>query len=79
MGAWQADTPMGRCLVFGNHLQHKVRDMKNKSADQVGLRKILCFFLIDPDHRYPPPHAPFATMQHNTRHTHDTHTTTCPG
>jgi hypothetical protein len=49
----QTDTPMGRCLVFGNHLQHKVRGLENES-DEVGVRKILCFFLVDPDHRYNP-------------------------
>lgn len=47
----QAETPAGRCLVFANHLQHKVREMHNKS-NEVGVRKILCFFLVDPDHRY---------------------------
>lgn len=43
----QADTPAGRCLVFANHLQHKVHLMKNNS-EVLGVRKILCFFVVDP-------------------------------
>lgn len=44
----QVDTPAGRCLAFSNEFQHKVKAMKNTS-DKVGTRKILCFFLVDPD------------------------------
>lgn len=42
---------MNRCLVFLNHLQHKVKEMTNESQT-VGVRKILCFFLVDPSCRY---------------------------
>jgi hypothetical protein len=55
-------TPQGRLLVFPNHLQHKVAPITNKS-DKVGLRKILCFFVCDPDKRVI-----------STKHTYDTHT-----
>jgi hypothetical protein len=36
--------------VFANNLQHKVKSMVNDSGE-VGMRKILCFFLVDPDTR----------------------------
>jgi hypothetical protein len=44
------DTPAGRCLVFTNEMQHKVKSMTNES-EKVGVRKILCFFLVNPDVR----------------------------
>ena len=44
-------TTQGRGLVFENYdLQHKVRNMKNSSSS-TGTRKILCFFLVDPNNR----------------------------
>jgi len=46
----QVETPMDRCLVFENSLQHKVKEMHNKSS-KVVVRKILCFFLVDPNVR----------------------------
>jgi hypothetical protein len=47
----QVDTPEGRCLAFTNELQHRVKGVINNS-NEPAVRKILCFFLIDPDHRY---------------------------
>jgi len=41
---------MDRCLVFENSLQHKVKEMHNKSS-KVVVRKILCFFVVDPNVR----------------------------
>ncbi|BBN14876.1 hypothetical protein MPTK1_6g15240 [Marchantia polymorpha subsp. ruderalis] len=38
-----------RLLVFPNGLQHKVSGLKNESPDEVGVRKIVVFFLVDPD------------------------------
>ncbi|KAL3691665.1 hypothetical protein R1sor_005316 [Riccia sorocarpa] len=38
-----------RLIVFPNSLQHKVSGIENTSEDQVGTRKILVFFLVDPD------------------------------
>ncbi|KAL3691659.1 hypothetical protein R1sor_005310 [Riccia sorocarpa] len=38
-----------RLIVFPNSLQHKVSGIANTSEDQVGTRKILVFFLVDPD------------------------------
>ncbi|KAL3691664.1 hypothetical protein R1sor_005315 [Riccia sorocarpa] len=38
-----------RLIVFSNDLQHKVSRIENTSQDQVGTRKILVFFLVDPD------------------------------
>jgi hypothetical protein len=50
-GVNQVDTPEGRCLAFTNTLQHRVKGVTNDS-NEPAVRKILCFFLIDPDHRY---------------------------
>jgi len=41
------ETPKGRCLVFTNDLQHKVKRLWN-SSEEIGARKILCFFVVDP-------------------------------
>lgn len=38
-----------RLLMFNNELQHKVSKIVNDSEDKVGMRKILVFFLVDPD------------------------------
>jgi hypothetical protein len=48
----QVDTPEGRCLVFANHLQHRVKKFFNAAKSEMGVRKILCFFLVDPAVRY---------------------------
>ncbi len=45
-------TPEGRVLVFPNHYQHCVAPITNTSKE-VGLRKILCFFVVDPKVRIP--------------------------
>ncbi|CAM6129025.1 unnamed protein product [Calypogeia fissa] len=52
---FQYNIPLGavptlqdRLLVFSNELQHKVSKVVNNS-DKVGVRKILVFFLVDPD------------------------------
>ncbi|KAL3691358.1 hypothetical protein R1sor_005009 [Riccia sorocarpa] len=37
-----------RLLIFPNDLQHKVSGITNTSEDQVGTRKILVFFVVDP-------------------------------
>jgi hypothetical protein len=50
----KVDTPAGRCLAFTNSFQHRVKGVENKSSSETGVRKILCFFLIDPDNRYVP-------------------------
>jgi len=41
-------TPPKRCLFFTNNFQHKVELLQNES-EEVGFRKILCFFLVNPD------------------------------
>ncbi|KAL2622356.1 hypothetical protein R1flu_002561 [Riccia fluitans] len=38
-----------RLIIFPNSLQHKVSGIENTSEDQVGTRKILVFFLVDPN------------------------------
>jgi hypothetical protein len=44
------ETPAGRCLAFANDLQHRVKGLRlDDSATEPGVRKILCFFLVDPD------------------------------
>jgi hypothetical protein len=45
-------TPEGRVLVFPNNYQHCVAPITN-TGKEVGLRKILCFFLVDPKVRIP--------------------------
>ena len=47
-------TPQGRGIVFDNiRLQHKVKNLKNsrEQSTKVGVRKILCFWLVDPSKR----------------------------
>lgn len=41
-------TPAGRCMAFPNTHQHKLCTLSN-SSDTVATRKILCFFLVDPE------------------------------
>jgi len=40
-------TPEDRVIVFSNEVQHKIR-VRNTSKTDQGLRKILCFFVVDP-------------------------------
>jgi hypothetical protein len=47
------DTIQGRCLVFRNHLQHKVRKLENNTNQQVQ-RKIICFFSLIQKERFIP-------------------------
>ncbi|KAL2623235.1 hypothetical protein R1flu_003440 [Riccia fluitans] len=42
-------TPENRLLVFPNNLQHKVSGIVNDAENEVGRRKTLMFFLVDPD------------------------------
>jgi hypothetical protein len=61
----KVDTPEGRCLVFRNWLQHRVKGVENKSSEP-GVRKILCFFLVNPHRRYCRSH----TITHARTRTH---------
>eukprot|EP00051_Salpingoeca_urceolata_P016212 m.214080 g.214080 ORF g.214080 m.214080 type:complete len:523 (-) comp18617_c0_seq3:3901-5469(-) len=46
------ETPQNRVLVFPNSHQHKVKSiLVPESSDVPGVRKIICFFLVDPEHR----------------------------
>eukprot|EP00746_Dinoflagellata_sp_MGD_P142315 gnl/MRDRNA2_/MRDRNA2_75296_c0_seq1.p1 gnl/MRDRNA2_/MRDRNA2_75296_c0~~gnl/MRDRNA2_/MRDRNA2_75296_c0_seq1.p1 ORF type:complete len:284 (+),score=28.79 gnl/MRDRNA2_/MRDRNA2_75296_c0_seq1:36-854(+) len=47
------ETPVDRCLVFKNSLQHRVETIYNTSDTENATRKILVFWLIDPDRRVP--------------------------
>ncbi|KAJ1507217.1 hypothetical protein HMI54_015485 [Coelomomyces lativittatus] len=48
------ETKPGRCVVFPNEIQHKVTGIHALStAKQEQKRRILCFFLIDPDQPIP--------------------------
>jgi len=40
-----------KCIVFTNNIQHRVEQFELLDKNQCGYRKILVFFLIDPDHR----------------------------
>ncbi|MFE5792628.1 DUF4246 domain-containing protein [Streptomyces sp. NPDC056503] len=44
-------TPAGRCLAFPNVLQHRVGSFRLTDPARPGHRKILAFFLVDPEHR----------------------------
>ncbi|POM68059.1 Hypothetical protein PHPALM_15826 [Phytophthora palmivora] len=44
-----AETPEARCVVFPNSLQHKVQSFELNDPNLPGVRKILAFFLIDPE------------------------------
>jgi hypothetical protein len=45
-------TPAGKGLVWHNSLQHKVGELTVPADSQsAGIRKILCFFLVDPKRR----------------------------
>ena len=45
------DTIMGRCLAFPNNLQHKIANFQLEDKNKCGHRKILAFFLVNPDER----------------------------
>ncbi|AZM48396.1 DUF4246 domain-containing protein [Streptomyces sp. WAC 06738] len=44
-----AATPAGRCLAFPNILQHRVGEFRLADPTRPGHRKILVFFLVDPE------------------------------
>ena len=46
-----ASTPQGRCLAWPNTLQHQVQPFRLLDKTKPGRRKILCFFLVDPNRR----------------------------
>ncbi|GMF38779.1 unnamed protein product [Phytophthora lilii] len=46
-------TLASRCLVFPNLLQHQVQPFKLDNPSKPGVRKILAFFLVDPDDPIP--------------------------
>eukprot|EP01048_Picozoa_sp_COSAG05_P011532 COSAG05_NODE_1092_length_5914_cov_16.615305_1_plen_803_part_00 len=46
-------TSEGRCLAWPNTLQHQVQPFELQDATKPGYRKILCFFLVDPNKRIP--------------------------
>eukprot|EP01023_Acetabularia_acetabulum_P009224 TRINITY_DN1409_c1_g1_i2.p1 TRINITY_DN1409_c1_g1~~TRINITY_DN1409_c1_g1_i2.p1 ORF type:complete len:552 (-),score=71.37 TRINITY_DN1409_c1_g1_i2:829-2484(-) len=45
----RVDTKKGRCIVFPNCHQHKLCGLQNTSVQDVAVRKILCFFVVDPE------------------------------
>jgi len=45
------ETPPGRVLVFKNSLQHRVSILTNSSTTEKAFRKVLLFWLVDPDKR----------------------------
>ncbi|MGW0122286.1 DUF4246 domain-containing protein [Streptomyces sp. NPDC003327] len=58
-------TPAGRCLAFPNLLQHRVDPFRLADPTRPGHRKILAFFLVDPERRIVstadvPPQQPWA-------------------
>ncbi|MDI3389004.1 DUF4246 domain-containing protein [Streptomyces sp. B-S-A8] len=60
-----ASTPEGRCLAFPNILQHRVGSFRLADPTRPGHRKILAFFLVDPDQQIVstsdiPPQQPWA-------------------
>ncbi|RDL04580.1 uncharacterized protein DUF4246 [Streptomyces sp. HB202] len=62
-----AATPAGRCLAFPNVLQHRVGSFRLTDPTRPGHRKILAFFLVDPEKKIvstsdvPPQQPEFAT------------------
>jgi hypothetical protein len=46
-------TAEGRCLAWPNTLQHQVQPFELLDTSKPGHRKILCFFLVDPNKRVP--------------------------
>ncbi|OWY98410.1 hypothetical protein PHMEG_00030835 [Phytophthora megakarya] len=47
------ETPDARCVVFPNSLQHQVQQFQLDDPSRPGVRKILAFFLIDPENSIP--------------------------
>ncbi|KAJ3194614.1 hypothetical protein HK101_002313 [Irineochytrium annulatum] len=39
----------GRCITFANQLQHRVEPFELADPTRPGRRRVLCFFLVDPD------------------------------
>ncbi|MFE6222569.1 DUF4246 domain-containing protein [Streptomyces sp. NPDC057854] len=67
-----ASTPEGRCLAFPNVLQHRVEPFRLADPTRPGHRKILAFFLVDPERRIVstadvPPQQPWAETSTMTR------------
>jgi hypothetical protein len=44
-------TSVGSCVAFPNSLQHQVQRFRILPGAAFGERKILCFFIVDPEHR----------------------------
>eukprot|EP01024_Parvocaulis_polyphysoides_P018537 TRINITY_DN1821_c1_g3_i1.p1 TRINITY_DN1821_c1_g3~~TRINITY_DN1821_c1_g3_i1.p1 ORF type:complete len:555 (+),score=74.78 TRINITY_DN1821_c1_g3_i1:68-1732(+) len=42
-------TKQDRCVLFPNSHQHKLLQLHNKSDTDIAVRKMLCFFIVDPD------------------------------
>ena len=42
-------TNQGRAIIFSNEFQHKVTRLLSTSKSKVATRKILCFFIVDPE------------------------------
>ncbi|RLN86472.1 hypothetical protein BBJ28_00004694, partial [Nothophytophthora sp. Chile5] len=51
LGAVQ--TTQGRCVVFPNSHQHQVQPFELEDPSKPGVRKILAFFLVDPENPVP--------------------------
>jgi len=51
VGLGVVETPPGRTLVFKNSLQHQVQPLWNSSTTEPAVRKMLVFWLVDPDRR----------------------------
>ena len=45
----EVSTPAGRCIGFPNNLQHRAAPFQLKDATKPGVRKMLVFFVVDPD------------------------------
>eukprot|EP00928_Gymnodinium_smaydae_P070655 TRINITY_DN5444_c1_g1_i1.p1 TRINITY_DN5444_c1_g1~~TRINITY_DN5444_c1_g1_i1.p1 ORF type:complete len:789 (+),score=124.29 TRINITY_DN5444_c1_g1_i1:51-2369(+) len=45
------ETPPSRVIVFKNSMQHRVTTLWNSSSTDIATRKVLIFWLIDPDKR----------------------------
>ncbi|EGZ19491.1 hypothetical protein PHYSODRAFT_494415, partial [Phytophthora sojae] len=47
------ETSASRCVAFPNWLQHQVQPFELEDVAKPGIRKILAFFLIDPENPIP--------------------------
>ena len=45
----EVSTPAGRCIGFPNNLQHRAAPFQLRDATKPGVRKMLVFFVVDPD------------------------------